>query len=483
MALIKLGGFITQLSGKIGGQTISNRGSQTTIRNIVHTNKTPTPKQSVQRYQTARIVNRYLFLSDIQKNAWATASADYEYINRVGDTMTRTAFGTFCFLNQNLSLIGQAIRNSPPLYVPAVSPTITIDNYGSSSLDISSSDADSIYTYALYAVANLSAGATGQRGKMRFCGTISESDLTAGINIIPQIENVFGPLSMPNNIGFFISAINTDTGNRTQNETIYTQEVISGIPTNFDVDYQAVLDYAVLNGISTPTSSQQIIQNQLMIDIKSAVGLSAFDMLFILANDAGSAFSWINWRNPNAFTQNGNWRYFTNLGCAPRDGSGGAFTSNFTPSADAVAFTQDNASYGVYAGGANVSWGTGDAPLFASGSSGSLTQSNGTNKNGNINGTSVVTLSNTATVGDLAVDGKYSVFKRISATQLQIYSGGVKPSAVASNSSALPDVPIVFGVNSGSFATKFKIIHLGRDINSAEYDLLQTAFDNYVASI
>lgn len=483
MALIKLGGFITQLSGKIGGQSISNRGSQTTIRNIVHTNKTPTFKQSVQRFQTARIVNRFLFLSDSQKNAWATASADYEYINRVGDTLTRTAFGTFCFLNQNLNLIGQAIRNSPPLYVPAVSPSITIDNYGSSSLVISSSDADSIYTYGLYAVANLSAGATGQRGKMRFCGTISETDLTAGIDIIPQIANVFGPLSMPNNIGFFISAINTDTGNRTQNETIYTQEVIAGIPIVFDPDYQAVLDYADTNGISTPTVSQQILQNQLMIDIKNAVGLSAFDWLYIMANDAGQPFAWINWCNPNKFTQNGTWNYSTNLGLRPRFGASVGFTGNYTPSTDGVAYTKDNASYGFKVGNSPGAWATGDALLQSLNAVGDITQVNGTVLSVAINQDTTVRVDDLGQPERFDDPYAYTVINRPNSSQVQMFHNSVDFGLKTSVSTGLPNSPIIFGVYLGDFSLYTTVLHLGRALTLSEAQALDTIFDNYISSI
>jgi hypothetical protein len=36
----------------------------------------------------------------------------------------------------------------------------------------------------------------------------------------------------------------------------------------FDADYQAVLDYATTQGYTLPSSGQQTLQNQLVVDLK-----------------------------------------------------------------------------------------------------------------------------------------------------------------------------------------------------------------------
>src|SRR5690606_1447413 len=132
-----------------------------------------------------------------------------------------------------------------------------------------------------------------QAGLLKFCGNVSEAELTAGIDLIPLIEAVYGSLTFDNNIAFSFAVINQNTGNRVLNPAIYNSLVLAGLPSTFDADYQAILDYATLNGFSQPTAGQQILQNQLMIDLKAVIPLSAFDLLFVLVNDAGSNFSWI----------------------------------------------------------------------------------------------------------------------------------------------------------------------------------------------
>ena len=47
----------------------------------------------------------------------------------------------------------------------------------------------------------------------------------------------------------------------------------------FDADYQAVLNYATSQGYTLPSASQQILQNQLVLDLKSGGIWSKLDSL------------------------------------------------------------------------------------------------------------------------------------------------------------------------------------------------------------
>ena len=67
----------------------------------------------------------------------------------------------------------------------------------------------------------------------------------------------------------------------------------------FDPDYQAVLDAATLAGDTLPTYDQQILQNQLMIDLKTAGIFSKADRLGIFVNDAGKDFAFRDWKDPS----------------------------------------------------------------------------------------------------------------------------------------------------------------------------------------
>lgn len=216
MALLKLGALVTQMSGKIGGQSISNRRGFTTIRNIVQTNKIPTAKQSKQRNISAQVSNQWQFLTSIQRIAWQAASVDYKYINRIGDEITRNGFQTFSFLNLNLKVIDvNQISDAPP-FVPVSEPKINLIDISLGNFKIQSNNPSNVYLYALFGVANLSFGQTANKGLMRFIGFITSAQLTAGYDVVNDLENVFGVLSFPNKMAITIDPIDQSTGNRKQ---------------------------------------------------------------------------------------------------------------------------------------------------------------------------------------------------------------------------------------------------------------------------
>lgn len=68
----------------------------------------------------------------------------------------------------------------------------------------------------------------------------------------------------------------------------------------FDTDYQAVLTFATINSIGLPTPAQQVKQNQLVLDLKAGGAWNQLDVLYIFANNSGTQFATINWKNPNS---------------------------------------------------------------------------------------------------------------------------------------------------------------------------------------
>jgi len=220
MAILKLGALVTQMSGKIGGQSISNRSSYTTIRNIVQTNKIPTQKQSKQRLITSEIASSWRFITQVQRNNWDVASVDYKYQNRVGDEITRNGFQSYVFCNQNLTVISQNIIDSPPLYIPVSVPKINVTNITLANFVIQSNNSSSDYLYALFGVANLSFGKKANKGLLKYIGAITSAQLLAGYDVVGDLEAVFGTLTFPNKMSITVDPINLTTGNRNQFSSI-----------------------------------------------------------------------------------------------------------------------------------------------------------------------------------------------------------------------------------------------------------------------
>jgi len=64
----------------------------------------------------------------------------------------------------------------------------------------------------------------------------------------------------------------------------------------YDADYQAVLDYATANAIALPTTIQQDLDNQIMINYKSSGGYTKSDFIFQFETTADIAFRLICWK-------------------------------------------------------------------------------------------------------------------------------------------------------------------------------------------
>lgn len=121
---------------------------------------------------------------------------------------------------------------------------------------------------------------------------------------------------------------------------------------NFDKDYQAVLSYASSQGYNLPSDAQQIIQNQLVIDLKVNGLWSLLDALWIFMNDAGYNFSRINWLKPteNLMSSNTPFTHNPNQNIAFNRG----LNFNFVPSTHAVNYQLNDCSWGWYVDNTDV---------------------------------------------------------------------------------------------------------------------------------
>lgn len=114
---------------------------------------------------------------------------------------------------------------------------------------------------------------------------------------------------------------------------------------SFDADYQAILDKATALGYTLPSASVQAKQNTLLTSMKADGVWAKLDVFYVFAQDGGSAFATLNWKNPNANQ--------STLVSSPTFVSNGGFTgngtssyidTNFNPATQGVQYTQNNAS-------------------------------------------------------------------------------------------------------------------------------------------
>jgi hypothetical protein len=120
------------------------------------------------------------------------------------------------------------------------------------------------------------------------------------------------------------------------NKTIFTS---SGGGGGFDADYQAVLNYATTQGYTLPSSGQQILQNQLVVDLKDGAVWSDLDLFYVFATDGDEDFATINWKDVNNFeaTKINSPNFTTNVGFNS-DGTSSYLNTNYNVSTDSSNF-------------------------------------------------------------------------------------------------------------------------------------------------
>jgi hypothetical protein len=99
---------------------------------------------------------------------------------------------------------------------------------------------------------------------------------------------------------------------------------------SFDADYQAVLNYATTQGYTLPSAGQQTLQNQLVIDLKSAGVWSKLDTFAVFATDGNSDFALIDWKRLTQYTAFNSPTFTTNQGFTG-NGTSSYVSTNYNP--------------------------------------------------------------------------------------------------------------------------------------------------------
>jgi len=145
----------------------------------------------------------------------------------------------------------------------------------------------------------------------------------------------------------------------------------------FSAEYQAILTAG--SGYTQPNATEQALQNQLIIDLKSAGIWAKLDAFYMFANnitDSTGAFARINWKNPSA-----NYADKPVGGALPSISPKSGFTGNGTTQSlslnfaanSGINFVNPNGSYGVKLGTASLL--TANAIMGASASFNKIRQS------------------------------------------------------------------------------------------------------------
>jgi hypothetical protein len=115
----------------------------------------------------------------------------------------------------------------------------------------------------------------------------------------------------------------------------------------FDSDYQAILDYAISQGYTLPSAGQQSLQNQLLLDLKSAGVWSKLDTFSVFATDGDSDFALIDWKRLTQYTAVNSPTFTVNEGFKG-NGTSAYIDTNFNPTIGTNNYTLNDASRYYY---------------------------------------------------------------------------------------------------------------------------------------
>jgi hypothetical protein len=113
----------------------------------------------------------------------------------------------------------------------------------------------------------------------------------------------------------------------------------------FTTEYKAILDRGTALSYTLPTTTTQQKQNKLLKSMKADGVWAKLDVFYVFAQDGGSAFGTLNWKNPNANQSTlVNSPTFVSNGGFTGNGTSSYIDTNFNPATQGVQYTQNNAS-------------------------------------------------------------------------------------------------------------------------------------------
>jgi hypothetical protein len=240
----------------------------------------------------------------------------------------------------------------------------------------------------------------------------------------------------------------------------------------FDADYQAVLDYATTQGYTLPSSGQQALQNQLVVDLKDGGIWSKLDTFAVFATDGDSDFALIDWIRLSDYTAVNSPTFTSNRGFQG-NGTSSYIDMNYNPSTQAVNLSLNNNSIGVFQDINN-------APVGAMISAFGVTYLEIVNDNAN----SRIISSNMNQLGDLPSVGATSqnglfTASRSASTTYSIYKNATLILSPLRNSVAIPNVNMRFLARSNNTIYgqgRIGMGFAGASLTATEVTDLQTAF-------
>jgi hypothetical protein len=238
----------------------------------------------------------------------------------------------------------------------------------------------------------------------------------------------------------------------------------------FDADYQAVLNYATTQGYTLPSAGQQILQNQLMLDLKAGGVWNKLDTFSVFATDGSSDFALIDWIRLTQYTAVNSPTFTADEGFTG-NGTSSYVDCNYNGATNAVNYANDSAHQMVWAMvfGSSVELATNNFSVGRQIIRRTSSQNNGIN-------------SSTASSGSLNSAVGFIMFSRNNSTNFNQYNNNSLLANVTQTRNSTGGTSLVLRTAFGFSNSTISAASLGADLSS-DASSYYTALNTYITSL
>ena len=244
----------------------------------------------------------------------------------------------------------------------------------------------------------------------------------------------------------------------------------------FDSDYQAVLNYATTQGYTLPSSGQQTLQNQLIVDLKDAGVWTKLDSFGVFATDGDSDFALIDWVRLTDYTAVNSPTFTTNQGFQG-NATSSYIDANYVATTDGVNYTLYSSGFGYYMRQYDT------APSSSEGAM----RLDGTNGISWIRYTAKRLYLNSSFGGYsnfVAQSNQLAAANRTPGTNMNLYSNGVLQDSVSEATVGLPNNTTFLLTTGSNYSNcELSMVYIGGDLTAEQSDLYTAFYTNYLSNL
>lgn len=217
MALIKLGAFITAISGKVGGQSFASSPSGTYIKNIGSYNVAKNTLTAQKLTSFSFIAGQWRLLLQSARDDWQSQAQKFPYTNRVGEQKIYSGYQLFIKFNGSLIECGAPFEKTPPdpqELIP-LSGFFIDQKENSAFLGCGASNANTYALFKMSAPSSPGQGASSQNFKTILNFEIPSAGFS--LDLKPNYIKAFGSFPVGRRYNFSLDLVRVGSGQRLKN--------------------------------------------------------------------------------------------------------------------------------------------------------------------------------------------------------------------------------------------------------------------------